>query len=125
MAIIHQKVSIAANSTNPNIFAGSAFEFPPRHSKIDFGVVSEPGAAGVDAGLTGRIQFGSQIIAESFAVPVGSPAAGTNQVKAPVIPDELVVRDVALGGSRLVVAITNPSGAAVNIRFLLNITPLH
>jgi hypothetical protein len=125
MAIINQKVSIAATSTNPNIFSGSAFEFPPRHSKIDFGIVAEPTAGGADPGLTCRIQFGSQIIAESMAIPVGSPSAGTAQVKAPVIPDELVVRDVAIGGSRLVCAVTNPSGAAVNVRFLVNITPLH
>lgn len=125
MALISQKVSIAANSTNPNIFSGSAFEFPPRHSKCDFGIVSEPTAGGGDPGLTCRIQFGSQIIAEQYSIPVGSPAAGTAQVKNPVIPDELVVRDVAIGGSRLVCAVTNPSGAAVNIRYLMNITPLH
>lgn len=119
MSIIHINPSIPANTTNPNILAGSAFEFPTRHSKIDLGLV------GTAEGLTARIQFGSQIIAESMAVPVAQAGGAAGTFRGPVIPDELQVRDVAIGGSRLVVAVTNTTGAAIVCRCLLATTPLH
>jgi len=119
VSIIHVNPSIPANSTNPNILSGSAFEFPTRHSKIDFGIVAAA------EGCTARIQFGNQIIAESMAVPVATAGSVAGSIRGPVIPDELQIRDVALGGSRLVVAVTNTTAAAIVVRALVATTPLH
>lgn len=119
MSIIHVNPSIPANQTVANILSGSAFEFPTRHSKIDFGIVAAA------EGLVARVQFGNQIIAESMAVPVASAGAVAGSIRGPVIPDELQIRDVALGGSRLVVAVTNTTAAAIVCRALVATTPLH
>jgi len=114
VSVIHTETSIAANATNPNLLTGSAFEFPQRHSKIDLGLVASA------TGCTARIQFGAQVIAESLAIPVW-----TSTSRGPIVPDDLQVRDVAIGGSRLVVAVTNTTGAAITVRALVATTPLH
>lgn len=110
MAVIQKEFSVAAGATVENALVGSAFEFLSRNSVI---------SAGVTAAATGTfatIQVGSSVVLEESPPMV--------QTSFPRIPDEMAYNDVGPQGARLVIRLRNPTGGAVIMRVLVQITEL-
>lgn len=110
MPVIQRETSIAAGVTLQNIFEGSAFEFARQRSLISMGI---------NASATGSfvtIQSGSDVVAERFP-PVILAAF-------PIIPDGMYYTDVMEQGDRLRVTCENPTGGAIVMRALAQVSPL-
>ncbi len=108
MPVIQRQVSIAANTTNENILAGSQYEFARRRSVISGGIVAAA------AGVIANINSGGDVVMEAFPV----------QIKAtdfPIIPDEFVFTDVMEAGDRLSIPVQNTTGAAIVVRTIIQI----
>ena len=101
MPVIFAQVSVAAGATNQNIFAGSAFEFARTPQLVSLGVTQSV------TGTFVRIQNGSDIVAEEF-----QPFISTSP---PVIPDEFYFSDYSAVGDRLIMAARNPTGGAITL----------
>lgn len=108
MPVITNTQSIAAGASIANAFAGSAFEFARAPSLINVGVT----ASAVGTFVT--IQNGSDIVAEEF-----NPYVSANY---PIIPDQMYFADVANTGDRLVVRERNPTGGAVTLNAIAQIS---
>jgi len=99
--------SVAANSTDPNILSGSAYEFLRGPSLISLGVVASA------TGSFTTIQSGADVVAEEFATPI--------KTTYPLIPDEMYFNDVGVMGDRLVVRVRNTTGGALTLRAVVNV----
>jgi len=110
MPVIMRETSVAAGGVNENILAGSAFEFARQNSLVSIGV-----AQSATGGFC-TINSGADVVAEEF-----SPAILTRY---PIIPDEMYFSDVAAAGDRLVVRYRNPTGGALTVRLVCQVTPL-
>lgn len=110
MPVIQGSVSIAANSVNDNVLAGSQWEFMPFHGKVDFGL------SGSAAGLSLDVFSGTDMLAESMA-----PAA-TNRT--PINPDDFTLTDVAAAGERLKIRARNTTAGALTLYWSVILTPL-
>jgi hypothetical protein len=108
--VIQKEVSIAAGAVTDNLLAGSAFEFLRQNSLVSLGVTQSA------TGAFCTIQSGSDVVVEEF-----SPAIATRY---PIIPDEMYYSDVGAVGDRLVVRVRNPTGGALTLRCIAQITPL-
>lgn len=111
MPLITGATSVAANATNANVLAGSAYEFLPYNAVLDIGLCSN--AAG-DHQVT--VLAGSDTLLEESGV------SRANRV--PIFPDDYQIRDVALGGERLTIRTRNTTGVAATIFWAVRITPL-
>lgn len=111
MPNIQGVTNVAAGATNSNVLAGSIFEYLPFNAYIEFGVVGD--AAGA-ARCT--ITSGQDVIMEE--APISRAA------RFPVRPDDFNLNDTARGGERLVVKVRNTGGAAIDVFWCLNITPV-
>jgi len=109
-------VAVPAGGTLANAFAGSAFEFIGRPSRVAIAQTTEA-AAGVT--VTSTIQFGPEVQLEE-----GSVAAERGVNFGPQMPDDIVVDDVAAAGDRLVDRLTNTLGAPANVRIKVRIIPV-
>lgn len=110
MPVIQKEISVAAGATVENALQGSAFEFLRRNAIVSIGVT----AAATGTFVT--IQSGADIVLEE------SPAYVLTTF--PKIPDEMAYNDVGVMGDRLVVRLRNPTGGAVVMRVLAQITDL-
>lgn len=113
MPLIMREVSVGAGATDPNLLAGSTFEFVRGNVFISAGCV---------AAATGTfIQFlsGADIVLEE-SPPFVIAAAGSF----PIIPDHMYFNDVATIADRIVMSARNPTGGAVVHRPLLQLTNL-
>jgi hypothetical protein len=110
MAVIQKEVSVGIGETVENVLSGSAFEFLRRNAVVSIGVTAAA------TGTFTTVQSGSDIVLEE------SPTF----VKAafPIIPDEMFYNDVGVMGDRLVVRLRNPTGGAVVMRCLVQLTDL-
>lgn len=100
----------------PNAFAGSAFEFMSRDSRVTIAQTCE--LAGVST-ITSTIQFGAEVQLEEGAVNVEA-AAG----RGPLMPEDIAVDDVAAGGDRLVNRLTSTNAAIIDVRVKVRIIPV-
>lgn len=110
MPVIMASALVAAGGTNNNLFSGSAFEFARTPQLV---------SVGVTVSATGgfcRIQNGSDIVAEEF-----SPFILTTP---PVIPDHMYFSDYSAVGDRLIVAFRNPTGGALTINAVAQISAI-
>jgi len=108
MPVIQRQVSIAANSINENIIAGSQYEFARRRCVISGGIV------GAAAGLLANINSGGDVVMEQFPL----------QIKAadfPIIPDEFVFTDVMEVGDRLSIPVQNTTAAPIVVRVIIQV----
>jgi len=108
MSVMVVAPSIGAGVSNPNIFTGSAFEFVRRRAIVSMGIMQA--ATGTFAQFTS----GGDVIAEEFEPPIAT--------RYPIIPDEMYFTDVAEAGDRLRVPVRNPTGGAIIVRSIAQIT---
>lgn len=108
MPVIFASTSVAAGLSNNNVFAGSAFEFARTPQLVTLGVsVSATGGFA-------RIQNGADVVAEEFSpIILATP---------PVIPDHMYFSDYSAVGDRLIVAYRNPTGGALTINAVAQIS---
>lgn len=104
---IQREVSIAANATVDNIFAGSQFEFIRRDSILSLAIVAAA------TGLVASLQVGSDLVLEESPLLV---RAGF-----PVIPDDFYYQTGAISGDRVGLRARNTTGAAVILRTVLQV----
>lgn len=114
------QVEIAAGATNANIFAGSAFEFIGRPSRVAVAMIAgrEAGLV-VDAYLTATVQFGPEVQLEEGQLPVETILGDGCKM-----PDDIVVDDVAAAGDRLVGRVTNADAIARTVKCKVRILPI-
>lgn len=110
MPVIMREVSVAAGDVNENILSGSAFEFARQNSLVSIGIAQSA------TGGFATINAGADVIAEEFAPPIATVY--------PIIPDDMYFSDVAAAGDRLVVRYRNPTGGALTVRVVAQVTPL-
>lgn len=110
MPVIMREVSVGIGATDPNLLAGSTFEFMRGNVYLSVGVT----AAATGSFVT--IISGSDIVVEESAPPV--------LTRYPVIPDEMYFNDVATLADRLVISARNPTGGAIIHRCVVQITNL-
>lgn len=109
MPVIQRTTSIAANSVNDNVVAGSAFEFARQRQIVSIGTVQSA------TGLFVFISSGADVIAEEF-----EPQIKTSY---PVIPDEMYYTDVMEAGDRLVIRARNSTAGALTLRTIVQTSP--
>lgn len=107
MPVIRRRVSIAANSTNENVIAGSQYEFAKGNQIVSIGMTTTA------AGLTALINSGGDVVAESFPVAISAAS--------PVIPDDFYFTDVMQFGDRLSIPCTNSTGGALVLDLVVQI----
>lgn len=110
MPVIMREVSVGIGVTDPNLLAGSTFEFMRGNVFLSIGV----SAAATGTFIT--IVSGSDIVVEESAPPV--------LARYPVIPDEMYFNDVATLADRLVIAARNPTAGAIVHRVIVQVTNL-
>ena len=110
MPVIMRETSIAAGAVAENLLAGSAFEFARQNSLVSIGLNQSA------TGGFATINSGADVVAEEFAPPIASVY--------PVIPDGMYFSDVAAAGDRLVIRYRNPTGGALTVRVVCQVTPL-
>jgi hypothetical protein len=110
MPVIMRETSVAAGAVNENLLAGSAFEFARQNSLVSIGINQSA------TGGFATINSGADVVAEEFAPPIATVY--------PVIPDGMYFSDVAAAGDRLVVRYRNPTGGALIVRVVCQVTPL-
>lgn len=112
MPTIQGSVSVAGNSVNENVLAGSQFEFLPYDAALFFGMNGDANAAD----LRVDVYSGQDVLMESSV-----PAA---QNRIPIFPDDYNIEDVAAGGERIKVRVRNLNAAARTFFFAVRITPV-
>lgn len=110
-------VQIGAGATNANIFAGSAFEFIGRPSRVALALIGQSTTTPGD--LVATVQFGPEVQLEE-GVLAAEAAAGVGAK----LPDDIIVDDVAAAGDRLVGRVTNTSAGALWVHAKVRIIPL-
>lgn len=110
MPVIQKEISVPANDVVDNALSGSAFEFLRQNAVVSMGVT------GQSAGLTVNIQSGADIVLEESDVFV--------KANYPIIPDEMFYNDVGVQGDRLVIRIRNTTGAAIDARVIVIVSPI-
>ncbi len=110
--------TVPIGGTVANAFAGSAFEFMSAPSRV---IIAQTtlAAAAIAEEVTATIQFGPEIQLEEGAVH-GEALAG----RGPLLPDDIVVDDVAAAGDRLVDRLTNTGAGTATVRTKVRIIPL-
>lgn len=102
MPMIMIEKSIAAGAVEPNAVSGSAFEFARARQVVSMGW----GQSATGGFMT--LQAGADSIAEEHSVPI--------LTRYPIIPDEMYFTDVMEPGDRLVARYRNPTGGALTLR---------
>lgn len=102
MPAMIKQVSIAANTTNPNIFTGSAFEITRTRQIVSLGVTAAA------TGLFCTFNVGADVVAEEFEPPIDTVY--------PIIPDRFYLQDVAEQNERYVLSVRNSTGGAIIVR---------
>jgi len=110
MAVIQRTVTTLNGLVNPNLVAGSAFEYPQQVSQVSIGLTQETG------GVFFTIYAGARLIAEEFPAQIGTTF--------PNIPDGFYYNFVILPGERLVVVARNAAGANRDVRIVVDMQPV-
>jgi hypothetical protein len=105
-----REVSVAAGAVNDNLLSGSAFEFARSNSLVSIGIAQSA------TGGFATINAGADVVAEEFSPPIATVY--------PIIPDNMYFSDVAAAGDRLVVRYRNPTGGALTVRVVAQVSPL-
>lgn len=114
MPSFRQTVTLGALATNNNIMAGSIYEFPNQVTRVVISAVSALPTT------TMGVNFGSRTIASAVDNVIPTQTAVN---VGPVVPDDIVVDDVAMPGERLVISLTDGGAGAAN-RVFVQLTPV-
>ena len=109
-------VSVPAGGVVANAFAGSAFEFLGRNSRV---TIAQTVIAAGASEVTSTIQYGAEVQLEEGSINSERVAAA-----GPQMPEDIVVDDVGAAGDRLVNRLTNAGAAARDVRIKARIIPL-
>lgn len=107
--VIVRSTSVAANSVDENILAGSAFEFARGNSFVSMGVVQSV------TGMFITIQAGGNVVAEEFEPPIEATAF-------PQTNEDFYFNTFAVTGDRLVIRARNSTGGAIVVRAVVQVT---
>lgn len=110
MPAIQNSAVIALQSANDNVLAGSQFEYLPFDAYIEFGV------QGSLTGLLMDIYSGTDVLCESYAVPL--------QNRFPIYPDDFAFSDEALAGDRLKIRIRNTTAGSITAFWNVRLSPV-
>lgn len=110
MPVIQSEVTVALNSTNSNIVAGSAFEYSRGRQLLSLGVTAAA------TGTFCTIQSGADVILEESATYIAT--------QFPIVPDQMFYNDVMEQFDRLRIQIRNTTGAGIVCRAMALLTPL-
>lgn len=110
MPLIQQQLTIAANSVNDNVIAGSQFEFLPYNASLRFAL------NGSAVGLVADLYTGQDVLAEQMLINT------LNRV--PINPDDFLLSDVAGAGERVKIRVRNTTGGALTVFFAVMIDPI-
>lgn len=106
--VIQKETSVAAGGSNDNLLSGSAFEYLRAPAILSFAVVASA------TGTFITIQVGPSILLEE------SPP--TVKTTMPTVPDDFLYQAAGAPGDRLVVRARNPTGGAITMRAVVQIT---
>ncbi len=109
-------VAVGVGATVANALAGSPFEFVGSDSKVAVALAVEIGGVNTS---TSTITFGAELQLQN-----GSIAAERTVGAGALIPENVVVDDVARAGDRLVVELTNADVAIRRVRGIVRILPI-
>lgn len=112
MPLFQRSASIAANSVNENVIAGSQWEFLQFPAEVQFGIVGDTNASD----LRVDVYSGADALAEDL-----EPSA---QNRMPIFPDDYTLSDIAVASDRLKIRVRNLAGAARTIFVGLRITDI-
>lgn len=110
MPAIQVEVSVAANASNTNIVAGSAFEYSRGRQILSLGVTAAA------TGTFTTIQSGADVILEESATYIAT--------QFPIVPDQMFYNDVMEMFDRLRINVRNSTGGAIVTRALALLTPV-
>jgi hypothetical protein len=108
--------SVAANSTSANVLSGEVIEFPGVASSVIVAATVLAASANV---VLLNLQLGSDRPVDGMAI-AGEALAG----RGPIIPDDVMVKEVAGGADRISLTFTNTSGGAVVVTWYVEVQPL-
>lgn len=110
MSVIQGQLSLAAAGSTNNLLSGSAFEIARSSQLVSIGVTAS--VTGSFIGIT----VGSDLVLEDTP-PYVSAAY-------PIIPDQMFYNDVAQPGDRIVIRARNPSGGAIVLSYVVQISAI-
>lgn len=110
--------TITTGATVANAFAGSAFEFVGRPSRVVISATTVAAAALANE-VTGTIQYGPEIQLEEGIINAERVVSA-----GPSWADDVLVDDLAAPGDRLVFRLTNTAGVSRDVRTKVRITPV-
>lgn len=108
MPAMIKNTSIAANSSNSNVFSGSTFEYARARQVVSLGTSQSA------TGLFCIFNVGADVVAEEFEPPIDTLY--------PVIPDRFYLQDVAEQGDRYVLSVRNSTGGALTLKTIAMLT---
>jgi hypothetical protein len=115
MSVIQNQLSLAAGASSNNLISGSAFEFARTQQLVSIGVAAT--LTGAFIGIT----VGADLVLED--TPPAVITAATNGGY-PIIPDEMYYNDVAQPGDRIVIRARNPTGGAIVLSWVVQISAI-
>lgn len=110
MPMIVVEKAILTLVADPNLVAGSAFEFARTRQLVSLGVVQSA------TGGFATISAGADLIAEEFSVPILTTY--------PVIPDQMYFTDIMEAADRLVIRYRNPTAGTLTVRAIVQTSPI-
>jgi len=109
------ETTLGANAVEQNILAGSQFEFVSRPTQIQIYSINDP-LDRVDM----EVFFGQELEVSPSPIDIAAVIA-----TGPIIPDNLILDDVAMPSDRITVRLTETAGMAATVnRTLVKFTPL-
>lgn len=105
--------SIAAGATVANLISGQVYEFIPDDSMVEIGMVQT--VTGLIASVSCDQNIALQDVGESNLLV---------KATSPVYPDDYALEFECVAGSRLLLAVRNPTGGAIVVFYAGKVTPI-
>ena len=112
MPTVKKRITLAANGVNENVLSGSAYEYVGRASQITVALAKNSAGGTVDA----DVQVGPELLTESSNVD-NEQGVGFG----PLVPENLVVQDMAAAGDRVIVRLRETGGTGADVGVMVRI----
>jgi len=110
MSVMQKETVIVANTTNENIFSGSAFEFARNNSLLNMAVV------GSATGLRATIQVGSRVVLEESPLTILTTM--------PKLQDDFYYSEGVLANERIICRVRNTTAGDLTCRTIAQLQPV-